>query len=60
MKLHNKKTLTKIKTQKGWTVQEFADKIGVPLRTLENWLSGRTKPNVMLDAVLQRVLEGKP
>lgn len=43
-------------SESGLTQRAFSDLIGCPLRTLEDWLSGRRLPPVYVcEAILERV-----
>jgi putative transcriptional regulator len=61
---HRRTTLSKIdvrrlRDQLGLTQSEFADMIGVSIRTLQNWEQGRREPEGPAKALL-RVVEREP
>lgn len=57
MKTYTPKELQKIRKANEWTVPQMASCLGVPQKTLENWLSGRTAHNPMLHALLEKLGE---
>lgn len=48
--------LKTIRTEAGWTRPKVVERVGVPLRTIENWEAGeRTPPEYVQHLVLDRL-----
>ena len=48
--------LKNLRVESGWTRPKVVDRVGVPLRTLEDWEAGkRTPPNYVQRLVLDRL-----
>jgi DNA-binding transcriptional regulator YiaG len=56
-KIQVAKWVQDLKKESGLTIPEFARKIGVPYRTVEDWLFGQKKPTASSIALLKRVAE---
>ena len=49
--------LTTIRSAAGWSRPKMVDRVGVPLRTIEDWEAGkRTPPEYVQKLVLDRLL----
>ena len=49
-------TVKEIRNRTGMSQQVFAEKYGIPKRTIENWESGKTKPADYILNMLERIV----
>ena len=49
-------TIKEIRNITGMSQQMFAEKYGIPKRTIENWESGKTKPTDYILNMLERIV----
>lgn len=49
-------TLAEIRKRLAWSQREFAEYLGIPLRTLQNWEQGTRKPPEYITKLIYRVL----
>ena len=52
----NLEQLKELRKEKNLTQKELAEKLHVPVKTLQNWEQGRTKPSRITEAAIEALL----